>query len=131
MILTLVQAMVGVWALLFPRSFYDDFPAPGHPWVALLPPFNEHLVRDVGAFNLAFAVIFAACAVMMHYTLIRPALISYEFYAVPHFIFHAAHLNGFAMVDAVAQTVLLAVIVGLPLALIGLTLNRNASTAKT
>lgn len=130
-VLTLVQAVVGIWALVFPRSFYDDFPAPGHPWVALLPPFNEHLVRDVGAFNLAFAFIFAACAVMMRYSLIRPALIGYEFYAVPHFIFHAVHLNGFAMVDAVGQTVSLAVIVGLPLVLIGLSLGRNPPTATT
>lgn len=129
LVLTLIQAVVGVWALVFPRSFYDDFPAPGHPWVALLPPFNEHLVRDVGAFNLAFAFIFAACVVTMRYNLIRPAVIGYEFYAVPHFVFHAAHLNDFPMVDAIAQTVSLAIIVGLPLWLVGLTLGRNPPTA--
>ena len=36
------QALVGVWALLAPRSFFDDFPAFGRTWVALLSPYNEH-----------------------------------------------------------------------------------------
>lgn len=51
-----VTALVGMWAALWPRSFYDDFPWPGHPWVALLGAYNEHLVRDFGAMNLAMAV---------------------------------------------------------------------------
>ena len=39
--------VVGVWALVLPRSFYDDFPAAGRHWVSALGPYNEHLVRDV------------------------------------------------------------------------------------
>jgi hypothetical protein len=46
-----VTALVGVWAALWPRSFHDDFPWPGHPWLALLPVYNEHLIRDFGAMN--------------------------------------------------------------------------------
>jgi hypothetical protein len=42
-----VTALVGVWAAGWPRGFYQDFPWPGHSWVALLPAYNEHLVRDV------------------------------------------------------------------------------------
>jgi hypothetical protein len=125
LILTVYQAVAGIWALVFPRSFYDDFPAPKHPWVTLLPPFNEHLIRDVGEFNLAFAFIFAASTVAMHHTLIRLVLIGYEFVAVPHFIFHTAHLHGFPLVDAVGQTVALAIVAAVPLALIGLTVGRS------
>src|SRR5215471_14889090 len=33
-------------AQFLPDSFYDSFPTPGHAWVALLPPHNEHLLRD-------------------------------------------------------------------------------------
>jgi hypothetical protein len=44
--------MTGLTALLTPRAFYADFPF-GLGWVAELPPFNEHLTTDVGAFYLA------------------------------------------------------------------------------
>lgn len=128
LVLTVLQVVVGGWALVFPRSFYDDFPAPGHPWVALLPPFNEHLVRDVGAFNLAFAFLFAAGAVTMGYAAIRAALIGYELYAVPHLVFHVSHLHGFPVFDAVAQTVSLVLIAALPLVLLGLTVGRHPRT---
>jgi hypothetical protein len=48
-----VTALVGVWAALWPPGFYDDFPWPGHPWVAPLPAYNEQLIRDFGGMNLA------------------------------------------------------------------------------
>ena len=47
--------VVGVWAQVFPRSFYDDFPSMGRVWVAVDGPYNEHLVRDVGGLQLALA----------------------------------------------------------------------------
>jgi len=47
----------GPWALMFPRAFYDHFPLPGKDWVSTLGPFNEDLVRDYGALNLALAVL--------------------------------------------------------------------------
>lgn len=50
---------VGLWTLLVPRSFYDDCPLPGRNWVSALGPYNEHLVRDVGALNLALGVLLA------------------------------------------------------------------------
>ena len=34
-----------LWALPFPRSFYEDFPLPGREWVSTLGPYDEHLVR--------------------------------------------------------------------------------------
>ena len=47
---------VGVQAAFFPRSFYDDFPF-GRGWVAMDGRYNEHLIRDVGALNLALLVV--------------------------------------------------------------------------
>ena len=55
-ILAAVQATDGLYALLAPRSFYDDFPV-GRGWVEALPAYSEHLVRDVGALFLATAVV--------------------------------------------------------------------------
>src|SRR3712207_2072212 len=49
LLLASAPLVVGMWALLVPHSFYDDFPLPGRNWVSTLGPYNEHLVRDVGA----------------------------------------------------------------------------------
>ena len=43
-------AVPGVLATISPSAFYDDFPF-GRFWVQMLPPFNEHLIRDVGNYN--------------------------------------------------------------------------------
>jgi hypothetical protein len=127
LILAVTQAMVGVWALPAPRAFYDGFPLPGHPWVALLPPYNEHLVRDVGALNLAVYVVLVAAAVAPHRLLVTVALVCQLVYTVPHAVFHVTHLDGFPAADAVAQTAGFAVQVVLPLALLALARSLTAA----
>jgi hypothetical protein len=114
-ILAALQAVVGVWALLAPVSFYTSFPAAGHGWVALLPPYNEHLIRDVGELSLALTVVLAAAAVSGQRLLSAVAVCALAVYAVPHAVYHALHLEGFPTGDAVAQMVG----IGLHLALVG------------
>ena len=104
-ILAVFQGIIGVWALLAPTSFFGSFPLPGHPWVSLLPPYYEHLVRDVGELSLALTVVLAAAAVTGQWLLSAVAVAAIAVYAVPHAIFHFLHLEGFPTVDAVAQTV--------------------------
>ena len=101
--LAATQVIIGVWALFAPSGFYGGFPSAGHAWVALLPPFNEHLVRDVGALSLALTVILVGAAIWPQRLLVRLAVIAFAVYAVPHTIFHALHLEGFGSADAVAQ----------------------------
>ena len=60
--LALSAAVIAVQGTLAPRSFYDGFPF-GRGWVESLPPYNEHLVRDVAGFYLAFTILFAWAAV--------------------------------------------------------------------
>ena len=55
LVLTASGLVVGAWALLAPRSFYDSFPGIGSGWVHPSGPYNEHLVTDVGAAYLALA----------------------------------------------------------------------------
>lgn len=107
------EALVGVWAQFFPRAFYDVFPLPGSAWVALLPPYNEHLVRDVGGLNLALAVVLAAAALRPDPWWSRVAAGAFLVFTVPHAVFHTLHLAHFPLVDAVAQTAAFAVGVGL------------------
>jgi heme/copper-type cytochrome/quinol oxidase subunit 4 len=104
-ILAVFQAIIGVWALFAPTSFYSSFPLPGHPWVSLLPPYNEHLVGDVGELSLALTVVLAAAAVIGQRLLSAVAVAAIAVYAVPHAIFHFLHLEGFPTSDAIAQTI--------------------------
>lgn len=104
-VLAVFQAIIGVWALFAPTSFYGSFPLPGHPWVSLLPPYNEHLVRDVGELSLALTVVLAAAAVIGQWLLSAVAVAAIAVYAVPHAIFHFLHLEGFPTSDAIAQTI--------------------------
>jgi hypothetical protein len=108
----------GAWAALAPRSFYDDFPGLGHTWVALLPPYNEHLLTDVGAYGLALALLLGWAAVTLQPTLVRAALASYLVFTLPHFVFHLTQLDGFPRSEAIAQTASLALQVALPMALL-------------
>ncbi|MFL6077047.1 MAG: hypothetical protein ACJ73S_26945 [Mycobacteriales bacterium] len=122
--LAAAQGLVGLVQLLLPRVFYDDFPARSHPWVAMLPPYNEHLMRDVGALNLATALVLAVAAVHPETVLVRTALAAALMFAVPHLAFHVTHLEHFQVGDAVAQTAALAVGVLIPAALLALTRRR-------
>lgn len=116
--LTLTQVAVGGWQLFLPRSFFDGAPLPGNPWVALLPPYNEHLMRDVGALNLGLAVVIGVAAVTAERRLARIALVAYLVWAVPHFVFHATHLHHYTLGDAVGQTITLGIAALLPAALL-------------
>ena len=59
------QALIGLWALLGPHSFYADFPAGTDGWVHVLGPFDEHLVTDVGALFVALGVVMAFAAMSL------------------------------------------------------------------
>ncbi len=45
----------GVWAFVAPQSFYDN--------LATFPPYNPHLVRDIGAFQIGIGVALLLAAV--------------------------------------------------------------------
>ena len=96
-----IQVVDGIYALLLPRSFYEDFPA-GRGWVEALPSYNEHLVRDVGALFLATSVVLIAAAIWLDRRLVLVALVSYLVYAAPHFIYHVLNLGPFSTGDAIA-----------------------------
>ena len=51
---------LGLWATFLPRQWYDTFPGLGRIWVAIDGPYNEHLVRDVGAAALGLGLIAVA-----------------------------------------------------------------------
>ncbi|GAA0408468.1 hypothetical protein Acor_71740 [Acrocarpospora corrugata] len=117
-VLFLYHFVLGVWPLLLARSFYDSFPLPGHSWVALLPPYNEHLLRDFGGLNLAMVVVVGAAAVFMERRIVLTALVADIVAGVPHMIFHVLHLQHFPPVDAISQSIALAVVTAIPIILL-------------
>jgi hypothetical protein len=85
--LALVSAVVGGWIMLAPRSFFAS------PWVHLHLPYDEHLLLDYGAMNLAMAVLLGFA--LWRRAVVVPALVVYLVHAVLHFVVHlrfAGHL---------------------------------------
>lgn len=101
-ILFLSAASIGLTATLAPHTFYDDFPFLSH-WVDLLPPYNEHLVTDVGGLYLGFAVLFGWGAWTVQPTLVRAVCSAWLLTAAIHLTFHVTHLEGFDTADAIAE----------------------------
>ena len=116
--LAVTQGAAGLVQLFAPRFFYDDFPTPATPWVSLLPPYNEHLMRDVGALTLAYVLVLTAAAIWPEPKLVRVALAANLMFTVPHFVFHATHLGHYPTGSAVAQTIALGAAVLIPAALL-------------
>jgi len=106
-ILLLSAASIGLTATLAPHAFYDDFPFLRH-WVDLLPPYNEHLVTDVGGLYLGFALLFAWAAWTLQATLVRAVCAAWLLTAAIHLVFHATHLDHFSTADAIAELASLA-----------------------
>jgi len=107
-----------LWALPFPRSFYEDFPLPGREWVSTLGPYDEHLVRDYGALNLALGILLVAAAIFIGRRLAQVALVAWLGYAAPYFAYHTMLTEHFSPFDNLAQLTSLGLQVLLPLALL-------------
>jgi hypothetical protein len=130
-LLTAVQLLIGGWAVTAPRSFFDHFPGWGHHWTALLPPYNEHLTRDVGGLSLALAVVTAAAALALERRLVAVTALAWLFYSVPHLAFHLAHLRGVPTADKVGEVVSLGLGVAAPLLLLAVAaVSPPAATAR-
>lgn len=120
------QTVVGLQALFMPRGFYNDFPF-GRGWVAASPGYSSHLVTDFGALYIATGVLLLTAAWLAETRLLRIAAITTLTFAVPHLIFHLAHLGVYKTADAVANVVSLTFVVLVPLAVLWLV--RTPATA--
>ena len=117
-LLGLGQGSTALFALFAPRSFFSDFPVSGAHWVAALPPYNEHLVRDYGSSFLGIAVLALIAAWLADRRVMRVALVVWVVAAVPHLIFHLAHAGDPGGGNGVAELVTLGLNALLPLFLL-------------
>lgn len=105
----LLALFVGVWAYFLPQSFYDSFPGVLGSWVSVDGPFNEHLIRDVGAMYLALGGASIGCLVWRSEVAYRVLGIAWTIFGALHFAYHAFHLSHMPVVDAVGEMVALGV----------------------
>ena len=108
--LAVSAAYPGAWATFAPRSFFADFPGAGRHWTAGLPAYSEHLVTDVGAFYLGFALLLGWAAWRPSRELAVPVCTAFALFSAIHLAWHSAHLDGFSTLDAVLQTASLAAV---------------------
>ena len=120
LLLAVPSVQVGLWALLAPRSFYDDFPGGGRQWVAPDGPYNEHFIRDFGGLNLAIATVALVAAFRLSPAMVRTAAVAMLLYAGPHLTYHLFHLDVYETFDQVANVVTLSLAALGPLVLLGL-----------
>jgi hypothetical protein len=93
-VLAITELVIGAWNQFAPESFYADFPT-----VDQTPPFSEHFARDFGGATLGIAVLLAIGAIRPRGIFPLPAGIAYTVFAIPHFVFHAGHLEHASAAD--------------------------------
>src|SRR3954469_2211559 len=125
-IIAIAPAWVGIWATAAPRSFYDDFPGPSS-WVSPLGAYDEHLVRDVGAFELGLLVVGLFAIVTLERRVVQAALVASLVAGVPHLLYHLTATAPLSTADNVLSLAALAVPVVVPIALLPRTRNQRAS----
>ncbi len=122
------QVVIGLWAVLTPRGWYDDFPGIGPALAAAEPPFNQHLVTDAGAGFLGIGAVLLIACLWGGQGEMRLAAIGYLIWSGPHFVYHA--LNPSPLLSTfsdVLNVVLLGVEVLGSATLILLTTHRKAT----
>lgn len=107
------NALAGLWAVLSPQGWFDDFPGWDPRLVAAEPPFNEHLATDAGAGLLASGVLVLAAAWIASRAAARLALFGYGAFAIPHAAWHvfnpSDNLSGADEIQSIGSVVFAAV----------------------
>lgn len=101
---------LGLVATFAPHTFFTDFPFLAH-WVERLPPYNEHLVTDVGGAYLGFAVVLGLAAWWLDRKLVIAACAGFLTVCLLHLLFHATHLEGFGGLEGAEELAALASLV--------------------
>jgi hypothetical protein len=116
----------GIPAIVAPRWFFDTFPGLGHAWTAAYPPYNAHLMTDVGAAFLTLGVLSLVAAALADRRVAVVVLIGLLVFSTVHLVFHLADHGALTGVDLAASLGALALGVILPGVLIAATVRVRA-----
>jgi hypothetical protein len=108
----------GAWARFAPHHFFDTFPGFGHHWTAAYPPYNQHLVTDLGSTFLTLGFLLVVGSVTTDRRIRRLVLAALVLFNALHLGFHAGHRGTMDPVDFGASVAALAGGVAAPLALL-------------
>lgn len=103
----LLAFFVGGWAYFFAWTFYSAFPGALGSWVSVDGPFNEHLVRDVGAMYLALGAASVGGLIWRSDAVARVLGIAWSVFGGLHLIYHLFNLQGLSVEAAVGEVVAL------------------------
>ncbi|GAA3743170.1 hypothetical protein GCM10022225_28430 [Plantactinospora mayteni] len=111
-LLGILHVSWGVPAVLAPRWFFDNFPGFGLSWTAGYPPYNPHLMTDVGAAFLTLGVMLLAAAWLDDRRVTAVVLAGLLVFSTVHLVFHLAHAGTLSSADLLASrgTLLLGVL---------------------
>jgi len=114
----LLGLFVGGWAYFAPQSFYDSFPGVLGSWVSVDGPYNEHLIRDVGAMYLALAAASVGGLIWRSAVVFRVLGLAWSLFGGLHFAYHAGHLEHMSPASAVGEMVALGISLALGIVLL-------------
>jgi hypothetical protein len=93
-LLGLLHLSWGIWATAAPSRFFASFPGFGERWTAAYPPYNAHLVTDVGATFITLGVLLLVATVLADRRVTRVVLLGVILFSALHLAFHAGHRGG-------------------------------------
>ncbi len=118
--LAAVHLWWGGWATGWPQHFFDNFPGLGWRWTAGYPPYNEHLVADLGATFLTIGVLLTIAAALHDAKVTAVALVVTALFGALHLWFHFSDTGEMTGTDLGLSLAALVGGVFMPLALLGL-----------
>ncbi|MGI8940040.1 MAG: hypothetical protein ACR2JF_17860 [Iamia sp.] len=86
--LGLPNVVTGLWAVVAPLGWYDQFPGFDPRLISAEPPYNAHLATDAGAGLLASGVVLLLGAWLADARSVQLALAAFATFAVPHAAYH-------------------------------------------
>jgi hypothetical protein len=117
--LAVATAYVAIWILLAPKNFYNNFPTGSGHWVDVLPPYNEHLLRDFGAAGLGLTVLAVLAAIWWtERRLVQATAIAFIAASLPHLIYHLTTTSHYSTTDNVESLIGLALPVVIPVGIL-------------
>jgi hypothetical protein len=97
--LGVLNAVWGIWAVGAPAHFFNTFPGLGWRWTGAYPPYNEHLVSDLGATLLLIGVLLIGVAIVDRRAATWVVTAGVTLFNALHLVFHLVHRGSLDPTD--------------------------------
>jgi hypothetical protein len=129
-VLAVPNLVAGLWGLVAPEHWFDNFPGWAPRLVAAFPPFNEHLATDAASGLFAAGVGATIALWWRRRDVVIVAMAAFLAFAFPHAVFHLAHpADALSGVEDLVNTVTLwaAVAIAVAILMVAIRSERHAS----